>query len=50
MPANNFLTGIVYGNNSPFLRVTGKLNAHLGDYYYIKAGNDLISMSLAKCT
>ncbi|KAJ7349077.1 glycoside hydrolase family 88 protein [Mycena albidolilacea] len=31
-PANNFLTGIVYG-----------------DYYYIKAGNDLISMGLAKC-
>lgn len=33
MPANNSLTGIVYG-----------------DYYYIKAGNDLISMGLAKCT
>ncbi|KAF7359238.1 Glycoside hydrolase family 88 protein [Mycena sanguinolenta] len=31
-PANNFLTGIVYG-----------------DYYYIKAGNDLITMGLAKC-
>ncbi|KAJ7491223.1 glycoside hydrolase family 88 protein [Mycena latifolia] len=32
-PANNFLTGIVYG-----------------DYYYIKAGNDLVSMGLAKCS
>ncbi|KAJ7168322.1 glycoside hydrolase family 88 protein [Mycena crocata] len=31
-PANNFLTGIVYG-----------------DYYYIKAGNELVSMGLAKC-
>ncbi|KAJ7771589.1 glycoside hydrolase family 88 protein [Mycena metata] len=32
-PANNFLTGIVYG-----------------DYYYIKAGTDLINMGLAKCS
>ncbi|KAF7353694.1 Glycoside hydrolase family 88 protein [Mycena venus] len=32
-PANNFLTGIVYG-----------------DYYYIKAGTDLITMNLAKCS
>ncbi|KAJ7243362.1 glycoside hydrolase family 88 protein [Mycena haematopus] len=32
-PANNFLTGIVYG-----------------DYYYIKAGNDLITMGLAECS
>ncbi|KAJ3564120.1 hypothetical protein NP233_g8509 [Leucocoprinus birnbaumii] len=31
-PANNFLTGIVYG-----------------DYYYIQAGNELISMGLASC-
>ncbi|KAF9009445.1 glycoside hydrolase family 88 protein [Cyathus striatus] len=31
-PANNFLTGIVYG-----------------DYYYITAGNELVSMGLAKC-
>lgn len=31
-PANNFLTGIVYG-----------------DYYYIRAGNELISMGLASC-
>ncbi|KAJ7043078.1 glycoside hydrolase family 88 protein [Mycena alexandri] len=32
-PANNFLTGIVYG-----------------DYYYIKAGTDLINMGLAECS
>ncbi|KAJ7684560.1 glycoside hydrolase family 88 protein [Mycena polygramma] len=32
-PANNFLTGIVYG-----------------DYYYVKAGNTLVSMGLAKCS
>ncbi|KAJ7632123.1 glycoside hydrolase family 88 protein [Roridomyces roridus] len=32
-PANNFLTGIVYG-----------------DYYYIRAGNELISMGLATCS
>jgi len=32
-PANNFLTGIVYG-----------------DYYYIKAGNTLVTMGLASCT
>ncbi|TFK43016.1 glycoside hydrolase family 88 protein [Crucibulum laeve] len=31
-PANNFLTGIVYG-----------------DYYYIRAGNELVSMGLASC-
>jgi rhamnogalacturonyl hydrolase YesR len=31
-PANNFLTGIVYG-----------------DYYYIKAGNELVKMGLASC-
>ncbi|KAK0458542.1 glycoside hydrolase family 88 protein [Desarmillaria tabescens] len=31
-PANNYLTGTVYG-----------------DYYYIVAGNELISMGLAKC-
>jgi uncharacterized protein YyaL (SSP411 family) len=31
-PANNFLTGIVYG-----------------DYYYIKAGNELVSMGLTSC-
>ncbi|KAF9484890.1 glycoside hydrolase family 88 protein [Pholiota conissans] len=31
-PANNFLTGIVYG-----------------DYYYIKAGNELVTMGLASC-
>ncbi|KAK0227953.1 glycoside hydrolase family 88 protein [Armillaria fumosa] len=32
-PANNYLTGTVYG-----------------DYYYIVAGNELISMGLAKCS
>ncbi|KAG7453040.1 glucuronyl hydrolase [Guyanagaster necrorhizus] len=32
-PANNYLTGTVYG-----------------DYYYIVAGNELISMGLANCT
>ncbi|KAJ7184363.1 glucuronyl hydrolase [Mycena filopes] len=32
-PANNFLTGIVYG-----------------DYYYIKAGTELINMGLAQCS
>ncbi|PPQ67671.1 hypothetical protein CVT25_012699 [Psilocybe cyanescens] len=31
-PADNFLTGIVYG-----------------DYYFIKAGNDLVTMGLASC-
>jgi hypothetical protein len=31
-PANNFLTGIVYG-----------------DYYYIKAGNELVKMGLVSC-
>lgn len=31
-PANNLLTGIVYG-----------------DYYYIKAGNELVTMGLAQC-
>ncbi|KAF9566281.1 glycoside hydrolase family 88 protein [Agrocybe pediades] len=31
-PANNFLTGIVYG-----------------DYYFIKAGNELVNMGLATC-
>ncbi|PPQ65306.1 hypothetical protein CVT24_011433 [Panaeolus cyanescens] len=31
-PANNFLTGIVYG-----------------DYYYIRAGNELVNMGLASC-
>jgi len=32
-PANNFLTGTVYG-----------------DYYYIRAGNELVKMGLAKCS
>ncbi|KAJ7221714.1 glycoside hydrolase family 88 protein [Mycena pura] len=32
LPANNFLTGIVYG-----------------DYYYIRAGNQLVTMGLAEC-
>lgn len=50
-PRNNFLTGIVYG--SCFLAIFDRImipDLPLGDYYYIKAGNELVTMGLANCT
>ena len=53
-PANNFLTGIVYGTGHSVL--SGPSRSHhrpvvlrVGDYYYIRAGNELVSMGLASC-
>jgi hypothetical protein len=48
-PDHNELTGIIYG---PFIRgfIAERLFDFLiGDYYFIKAGNQLVTMGLASC-
>lgn len=50
-PPNN-LTGIVYGACLTLLGTVPALIGYLceGDYYYIKAGNDLLAMNKTTCT
>lgn len=49
-PANNQLTGIVYGTSSSYLSLCMYvLTLVLGDYYYVLAGNELVKAGQAKC-
>ncbi len=47
-PANNSLTGIVYGESVFFVHVE-LADGPAGDYYFIQAGNALLDMGLAAC-
>lgn len=51
-PVHNNLTGIVYGMQMITLAWHMKLSMTaliLGDYFFIKAGNELVSRGLAHC-
>ena len=55
-PANppNNLTGIVYGEQalryiSYFFSSKNVSASLIGDYYFVKAGNELLHMNLANC-
>lgn len=54
-PEGNNLTGIVYGQAYSGLRVAlcdtedRRDFIYVGDYFFVKAGNDLLSMGLASC-
>jgi hypothetical protein len=49
-PANNFNTGTVYGPSTPLCLSIVRSDVITGDYYFILAGNELISRGLASCT
>lgn len=48
-PANNFLTGIVYGKFTIEVFQDPLFTDSTGDYYYITAANKLVQMGLAEC-
>ena len=48
-PENNTLTGIIYGPLIQGFILERLYNSLLGDYYFIRAGNELVTMGLASC-
>jgi hypothetical protein len=48
-PENNVLTGIIYGPLIQGFILERLFDSLLGDYYFIRAGNELVTMGLASC-